>query len=233
MITIRIADVNVGIDNQYDLRPWLKGWITDAAPAFTVRALPEDLVREDAGRGIPPAYLEFICVYRYIAERMPDYQAFVFHGAAIAMDGLAYLFTAPSGTGKTTHAQMWRYRWEGRAYFLSGDKPILQRTPEGFRVCGTPWRGKEGYGVNETLPLQGLCLLRRGTENRIRRAEPGEMIRFLAQQIYMPWDSARAEKLLTLLDELCTVVPTWSMDCILDNDASMISYEAMRPHPAP
>lgn len=229
MLTICLAGVNIGIDNQYDLAPRLQGWLTEAAPVFTVRVSPEELLREDDGSGKPPDYLEYICVYRKLAERLPDYDAFVFHGAAIAMDGRAYLFTAPSGTGKTSHGQIWRYLWADRAYFLNGDKPILRRGPEGFLACGTPWRGKEGFGVNETLPIQGICLLHRGTENRIERAAPEELIRFLTRQIYIPRDPDRAERLLQLLDACCRTVPAWSMRCTLNLDAARISYAAMRP----
>lgn len=229
MITIQLAGVCIGIENQYEIAPRLEGWITDGTPDFTVRVAPEELAREDEGRGMPADYLEFICAYRHIAERMPDYDAFVFHGAAIVMDELAYLFTAPSGTGKTTHAQLWRYGFEGRAWFLNGDKPILRRTPEGFHVCGTPWRGKEGYGINAERPMQGLCLLSRGTENRIVPAKPEELVRFLARQIYIPRDPARAARLLELLDACCAAVPTWTMRCTLNARAAQTAYEAMRP----
>ena len=229
MITLALAGVKVGIDNQYDIEERLRDWIVPGPPDFTVRAGAEELLREDAGRGLRPDYLEFICVYRHIAERLPEYGAFVFHGAAIVMEELAYLFTAPSGTGKTTHAQLWRYGFEGRAWFLNGDKPILRQTGAGFTVCGTPWRGKEGYGVNAERPIQGICLLRRGTENRIAPARPEELARFLARQIYIPRDPARALRLLELLDACCGSVPTWSMECTLNSRAAQIAWEAMRP----
>ena len=229
MITIRLAGVNIGIENQYEIAPRLEGWITDGQADFTVRVTPQELIREDEGRGMAADYLEFICAYRHIAERMPDYGAFVFHGAAIVMDELAYLFTAPSGTGKTTHAQLWRYGLEGKAWFLNGDKPILRRTPDGFHVCGTPWRGKEEYGVNEERPLQGLCLLSRGSENRIVPARSEEMVRFLARQIYIPSDPDRAARLLDLLDACCSTIPIWTMTCTLNARAAHVAYEAMRP----
>ena len=62
MITIGLAGVKVGIDNQYDIEDRLKDWIVPGQPDFTVRAGAEDLAREDGGRGLSPDYLEFICV---------------------------------------------------------------------------------------------------------------------------------------------------------------------------
>lgn len=231
MITIRLAGVNVGIESNYDLTPRLADWITDAAPDFTVTVDPYELKREDRGRGLAPDYLDFICAYRHIAERMPAYGAFVCHGSVVAMDGRTYLFTAPSGTGKTTHTQLWLRRYPGRAWILTGDKPVFRRTSEGFLACGTPWRGKEDYGVNEELPVQGICLLDRGAENEIEPAKPTDMMRFLAKQIYFPKQAQRMGMLLELLDQFCTTVPTWTMRCNMDLDAAEVSYEAMRPKP--
>ena len=229
MITIRLAGVNVGIENTYDLTPRLAGWITDAEPDFTVAMSPNELKKENPG--YPPDYVEFICAYRHIAERMPAWDAFVCHGSVVAMDGRAYLFTAPSGTGKTTHTQLWLRRFGDRAWILSGDKPILRRTDEGFLACGTPWRGKEDYGVNRELPVQGICLLGRGETNEIAPATSADMLRFLAKQVYYPKQAKRMARLLELLDEFCQTVPTWTMRCNMDLEAAEVSYEAMRPRP--
>ena len=229
MMTLRLAGVNVGIENQYDFSASVREWRTEAVPDFTVRVSPEELEREDEGRGCPRAYLEFICAFRQIAERMPDYNAFVFHGASVVVNDLAYLFTAPSGTGKTTHVRLWRSELDLGAWILNGDKPILRKGPNGFMACGTPWRGKEGYGINAERPIQGICLLHRGEELAIAPAQPEEMIRFLFRQIYIPRDPVRADRLLTLLDECCRTVPVWSMRCTLDSRAARVSYEAMRP----
>ena len=228
MITIHIAGMNIGIDSQYDLFPWLCGWLAHGAPDFTVRVSPEELVREDEGRGLSPAYLEFICAYRHIAERLADFDAFVFHSAALYVQERAYLFAAPSGTGKTTHASKWLETVPG-AKFLNGDKPILRRTDEGFLACGTPWRGKERYGTSRCLPIQGICLLRRGQEDRILRAEPAACVGLLSRQVYLPEDPARFEKTLDLMDECFRSVPLWSMECTLDPGSALVSWEAMKP----
>ena len=229
MITIAMAGLRVAIDNVHDLSPQLREWITQGSPDFTVRVTQQELDREDRGEGLSEAQRELICVYRQIAERLPDYDAFVFHGAALVMDGRCYLFTAPSGTGKTTHAVLWAAAFPHRVWILNGDKPIIRRGPEGFLVCGTPWRGKESMGVPGELPPQGLCLLRRGRENRIAPAAGSELVNFLMQQIYLPRDPARLAKFMDLLDSFCREVPTYIMDCNISLDAPKIAWEAMRP----
>ena len=229
MITIQLAGVNVGIQNQYDLTTKLREWITDAPPEFTVQVSQEEIEREGRGEEMSGQYREFVCVYRHIAERMPDYDAFVFHGAAVAMEGRCFLFTAPSGTGKTTHVRNWVLRFPRKAYILNGDKPILRRTDRGFRVYGTPWRGKENQGYALDLPIQGICLLHRGTENRIQSVEGEELVRFLLRQVYLPKDPGRLARLLELLDACCREVPAYTMTCTPDPISAQIAWEAMQP----
>ena len=229
MITIYLAGLVIAIDNRYDFSHRVSDWICIGEPRFTVRVSEEELELEDEGRGLSREYLEFICAYRHIAERLPEYDAFVFHGAAVAMNGRAYLFTAPSGTGKSTHVAMWKCRYGWRAWCLNGDKPILRKSPEGFMVCGTPWKGKEEFGVNACLPIQAICLLHRGSANTVEPAAPEELSRFLMRQIYLPQDPERMEKLIALIDECCRTVPTWSMYCNRSRRAAEAAYEAMKP----
>lgn len=228
MICISMAGLRIGIDNQHSLDRYLAGWESPETPDFTVRATEAELDREDQGRGMSRSYLEFICVYRRIAEELPDWGAFVIHGAAVAREGRAYLFTAPSGTGKTTHIRQWLARFPD-AWVLNGDKPVLRQSPEGFLVCGTPWRGKEGLGRSGALPLQGVCLLRRGEENRIRPAEAQELVNFLMKQTYPPKIPGHMLRFLELLDQCCRSVPVWAMDCTISPQAAELAWETMKP----
>lgn len=231
MITIHTAGLNVAIDNQYPPYEALTGYRTDEAPAFTVRVTPEELAREDGGQGLDPSYLEYICAHRQIAERLPDYDAFVFHGACVVLENRVYLFTAPSGTGKTTHVVQWMKRFPGQAWVLNGDKPILRRFPDGWYACGTPWKGKENLGMDAVLPIQGICLLHRGTENRARPASSRELVNFLLHQVYLPRDSARLERFLDLLNDCCARVPTVCLDCTISPEAADVAWRAMAPAP--
>ena len=228
MICISMAGLRIGIDNQYELGKFLAGWETRESPDFTVRVREEELDREDGGKGHSRRYLEYICAYRHIAEELPARDAFVIHGAAVVREGRAYLFTAPSGTGKTTHIRQWLARYSD-AWVLNGDKPVLRWSPEGFLVCGTPWRGKEGLGCPGEVPLQGICLLGRGSENRIRPAAPEELVPFLMRQSYRPREPLGMKQFLTLLDRCCCQTPVWIMDCTVSPQAAELAWETMKP----
>ena len=89
--------------------------LTDEPADFSITITPDDIVFEREktsheyayeGKSVPDfsaELLEETAVYRKIAEKMPTYQSFVFHGSVIAVDGRGFMFTAKSGTGKSTH----------------------------------------------------------------------------------------------------------------------------------
>ena len=229
MITIQIAKLNVGIDNRYDLAPRLEGFLTQEQPDFTVRVTDAELEQERRiGGDMPEEYLEYICAYRQIAERLPEYDAFVMHGAAVVVDDrAAYLFTAPSGTGKTTHIHLWRLRFPDRVWILNGDKPILRKINGRVFVCGTPWRGKEQFGKSAMRPLKGICLLNRGAENRIAPISPQTVLPALMHQFYLPRQPQNLERFLSLLGEYISSVPLYSMACNRSSSAAVMSFETL------
>ena len=78
------------------------------------------------------------------------------------MDGEAYIFTAVSGTGKSTHAMLWREVFGERVRMINDDKPLIRITPEGKAVVyGTPWDGKHHLSKNSAFPLKAICWLTR------------------------------------------------------------------------
>ena len=162
-----------------------------SAPDITVAITPEDIkyekqksAEEDAAMGIPTRpfkdeYLETLAVYRKICDQMPERDTFLFHCSAIAVDGKAYLFTAPSGTGKSTHTRLWREVFGDRAVMINDDKPLLHVASESAQtgkdgtsaqpqvlVYGTPWDGKHRLSTNTVAPVAGICLVERGEEGR-------------------------------------------------------------------
>lgn len=107
----------------------------------------EKSAREDIKEGIPirhfsDAYLETLAVYRKIADYLLSCNTLLFHGSVITVDGEGYLFTAQSGTGKSTHTRLWREYFGERAVMVNDDKPLLHITDSGMTAYGTPWDGK-------------------------------------------------------------------------------------------
>ena len=172
--------------------------------------------------------LELLAVYRRIAEQMPFRDTFLFHGSAVAVDGAAYLFTARSGTGKSTHTRLWREMLGDRAVMVNDDKPLIRLTEDGAVVYGTPWNGKHRLGANISVPLKAVCILERAKQNTIRAITREEAFPMLIQQSYRPLDPAALAKTLSLVDRLSRTVSLYRLGCNMDPEAAELSYNIMK-----
>lgn len=214
-------------------------YLTEAAPDFSVEICPEDIefermksAREDEVEGIPQRhfpsdYLETLAIYRKIVEKMLDYNAFLFHGSAISVDGEGYLFTAKSGTGKSTHARRWRKYFGERCVMVNDDKPLLLVQDDAVMICGTPWDGKHRMSTNIMVPLKGLVLLERGEVNEIKPVSSMVALPLLLQQSYRPSNPVALTKTLNLLEQVMNKTGIYRLKCNMDPDSARVAYEGM------
>lgn len=171
--------------------------------------------------------LEGLAVYRKIAEWMPSQDTFLFHGSAVAVDGQGYLFTAKSGTGKSTHTRLWREMLGERAVMINDDKPLIHVNTDGSAVIyGTPWNGKHNLGNNIVVPLKAICILKRDSENHIERIQKNEAYPMLLQQSYRPADPVAMVQTLQLIERINTAF--YRLGCNMDPEAARTAYEGMK-----
>ena len=137
------------------------------------------------------------------------------------------MFTAPSGTGKTTHIRLWKKFLGDECEIVNGDKPILHIENNETIAFSTPYAGKEGYQNHSFAPLKGICLIRRGEENKIERVNAGEYISEIVKQIYMPFEPLQAIKTLELLDNMLRSIPLYVLYCDISEQAFRTSFNAM------
>ena len=172
-------------------------------------------------------YLETLAVYRKIATGLLEYDRLLFHGSAIAVDGEGYLFTAKSGTGKSTHTRLWRELFRDRAVMVNDDKPILKITKDKVFVCGTPWDGKHHLSSNIIVPLKAVCILKRDVENHIEAVSVQEAYPILLQQSFRPPEAEKMMKTMNLVRQLAEKVKLYSLRCNMEPEAARVSYEGM------
>lgn len=192
----------------------------------------EDIERENlisAENGIESSreMNESLAIYRKICGYALQRDAFFMHGAVIEYQGKGYMFTAMSGTGKTTHIMQWKKAFgDENVTVINGDKPIIRFVGGKAYAYGTPWNGKEHLGINGKVELSGICFLRRGAENSIRRITAEKAIPLLFSQI-MITDSSDLAKQLELVDKLVEKVPLYLLECNISEEAARVSYEGM------
>lgn len=168
---------------------------------------------------------EYLATGIYFARRVLDFAGYYLHSSAVVLDGKAYLFTAPSGTGKSTHTEKW-IRLFG-AHYLNDDKPVLRRVNGIWTAYGTPWSGKHDLSTNEGVPLGGIACLSRGEMNAISSMTPAAALPMLMSQTVRRLPREQVEKQLNLLDKLLQEVPIWDLACRNDDDAAYIAHAAM------
>lgn len=227
---IRLAGHNIRVKSRFaSNRGFFADYIVpDEDAEFAVSVSDEEMKNtKNATEGLSPGRIEFTGMYRPIAEKMPFYDGLVIHGAAISYEGKGYIFTAPSGTGKTTHIKAWRKFLGKSVGIVNGDKPILTVKDGTVYVHGTPWSGKERWQKNCSVPLGGICLLNRGTVNEIRPATTDESIPFLFRQTYIPQNTDAVIKTMELMDVLLKNVPVYMLYCDTSENAVKCSFERL------
>ena len=212
-------------------------YLTDRDTDFSIVITPDDLRFEqyDADveaaeegfrqRNFPEPFLERAAIQRQFAEHLLERNTILLHGSTLALDGKGYLFTARSGTGKSTHTRLWREVFGCRVQMVNDDKPFAQISATGITVWGSPWSGKHGLDTNIGVPLAGICLLERGLENIIRQAEPAQLKELLKG--FRPRTEAQAASYEALLEQLLQQIPLWHLYCNKNPDAAAVAFEAM------
>lgn len=215
-----------------------RAYLTNQDPVEIIHITPEDIeaerrrlqVKKNPGEILEsstPESLERICLCRRIAELLPKYDRVLFHGSSLAMDGRGVLFTAKSGTGKSTHTRFWREQFGSRVRMVNDDKPFLHIGEAGVTVYGTPWRGKHALGENTSAPLEAIYFVNRGDENRVRTITARELYPLLLQQTYTPDDPLAMAKTLALVEKLSRSVKLFTLFCNLDPQAAQVAFDAL------
>ena len=200
---------------------------------FSVKTSKYDIEfeREKSGRPtgeFTDSYLETLAVYRKIAEHMIEFNTILFHGSAIVVDGIGYLFTAKSGTGKSTHTRLWREYFGERAVMVNDDKPLLQITENGVTVYGTPWDGKHRLSSNISVPLKAICILGRAEKNHIEKITKSTAYPMLLQQSYRSENVEKMKKILKIINVISDNVSLYKSGFNMEIEAAEIAYNMMK-----
>ncbi len=238
--TMEIAGVVVCTQPLFQsTKEYCRPYLSEKEPEFFVQISREDLAfqqmlleQEAVEEGLKirrfeDPFLERATIQRRVADYLIERNTLMLHGSTVAVDGKAYLFTAPCKTGKSTHTRLWRELFGDRAVMVNDDMPFLQIASDGVFAYGSPWSGKHGLATNICVPLQGVCFLHRGMENVIHPIEPVRGIMTLRHQVHMPADDALKQRTMLLLDILAERVPLWQMHCNKEPDAARVAYAAM------
>ncbi|HCA04374.1 MAG TPA: hypothetical protein DEO32_00600 [Ruminococcaceae bacterium] len=231
MPVYRIAQLNININPLYPqtakrLEPFLSG---SAKADFDASANYAEIA-EYVSKQEPPCaeYLAegAIILTKICKTVLSRFDGCFFHSSSLMMDGKAYVFTALSGTGKSTHTALWRKKFGGRVTMINDDKPLIRKIDGKYLVCSTPWMGKSEIGTNIDVPVKAIYVLERGTTNKAERVSVSRVFRQLLEATLLPENTEDMKKLLGLFDGLFSSVPLFLLSCNTDVQAAQVAYDA-------
>ena len=150
-----------------------------------------------------------------------------FHASQVLYERKGILFSAPSGTGKTTQARLWQqYR---NAKIICNDRTLLRKGGGQWMTHGYPYDGSEPVGSNSSHPLACIVLLEQGSENKLVRLKPAKAItRLMRQAVIDGWDLASQQKALELIAAVFEDVPVYALCCTISAQAVTVLEKSLQ-----
>lgn len=177
------------------------------------------------------SYQEFSALMVSTGNHLLAYQRALFHGAALLWNDQAWIFTAPSGTGKTTQLLHWNEILKDEMTIINGDKPLLECRDDGsVYVYSSPWRGKEKYGTPGIIaPLAGIILLQQGQQNIIQRMKPEDaVIPLFTEFVSYPQNTDQIKNQADILTRILNTVPVWKLINRGDQESALLTLNTVR-----
>ncbi len=230
-----IAGLKVNIDFKYDLARnraeayFLAPQNAENADIY-IKAEQQDF--EDYikmfGRSDCLDEFEYVILSNKFSRKVLRFSALMLHSSCVVVDNKAYLFSADSGTGKSTHTENYLKAFGSRAYILNDDKPIIRAEENGIFAYGTPFSGKHEIHKNAKAEIGGICFLFRGEKNQIEPIAPSVSLPLFLKQTVTKVEKSELESLLSLTDRILTSLPTYMLYCNTDISSAIVSFEGMR-----
>ena len=223
----RIAEMNIAVQARYEeTYRYMADFLTESTEYELYIEPTDEMIRFEAelGEEIHGAsgsmYIcEAVAILRVICDYIIDKKGFFLHCSCLKYKDEAIIFTAPSGTGKSTHASLWRRHFGDEVVMINDDKPLVREKDDRFVIYGTPWNGKHGIGSNISAPIRAIVFLSQTKENKAAPISAVEAITLLLQQTVLPSDKAQLSKLLDMLGRLVETVPMYRLGCNISDEA--------------
>ena len=230
MKVYNIADLYIGLDCQKRTTERAKKYLVSdfsGKEDFFIKTTPEEIASI-----YKPEWSEEIKAYIYegklfYKKLIEEYNGMMIHSSAVVVDDEAYLFSAPSGTGKSTHTSLWLKKFGGRAYILNDDKPAVRIVGKHVFAYGTPWSGKEDFSENKKARVKAICFIQRDTANWIKPMSSSDAVVNLYHSSIRKVDRDIAFKIMDIINMIIERVPIYKLGCTPTEEAADLSYEMM------
>lgn len=220
-----IAGLKVEMNPKFHrLKRQSEEYLSSGEPVLWLRP---DLYNEPAFEKRTAEDSEYIYASAEFCRQIIPFGRFFLHASAVVLDGEAYLFSAPSGTGKSTHTALWLKQFDG-SYILNDDKPVISTENKLITVWGTPFAGKTDLHINRKVPLKAICFLSQGDEDTINCVTEEKAIALILNNTYRPKNGENMNLLLDMIEKVVETADIFEMSCKNEPAAAEMSYGAMK-----
>ncbi len=153
-----------------------------------------------------------------LERHLLNQNALVLHSSFIEYEGKSILFTAPSGTGKSTQAGLWQ-KYEN-VQIINGDRSIIHLEEGSFYSEGLPFCGSSQIHVNKKMPLGAIVFIEQWPDNI---AEPMKLSsaasKLYGEMSVNNWNTQSVLKAFDLIEKITHAVPMVHLKCNMEQDA--------------
>ena len=229
----RIADLNIGVENQCNFsKKYMKDYLVNDTNVDFVVSVTDSMIdyeKQIAIEKVPEPYYELTGILRCICEKiLEEYNGFFLHCSCLMYEGKAIIFTAKSGTGKSTHARLWREIFGYKVTMINDDKPIVRYIDNNFIIYGTPWNGKHSLSNNIKAPIKAIYYLQQAKENKVVKCDPISSISKILSQTILPDNKKIMNNLLDMMEKLVCNIPMFDLYCNISDDAVYTVLDSLK-----
>ncbi|MFA7637592.1 MAG: hypothetical protein WCX81_07500 [Monoglobales bacterium] len=155
-------------------------------------------------------------LFRYFILK---HDGLVLHSSCIKYKNAGIAFSAPSGTGKSTHTGLWKRYFPNDVTILNDDSPAIRFDEFGVGVFGTPWSGKTDINANDGAPLAAIVVLEQSPENSIDKLSVDEALFRILQEVTRPVFPDFINLTLSAVEKLLLHTPVYRLKCNISEEA--------------
>lgn len=230
---VKIADILVSIESEmWHLHGLCENYLYDFVEPEIDISISKEMI-EYENNGIIPnsktqiAICESAAALRYFNDLLINYDAFIFHGASFKVAEKGIILCAKSGTGKTTHMNLWHKMLGDNFLVINGDKPIIRFLDGCPYSFGSPWNGKEHLHNNIKAKLTDICFIERSSINEVVKLEGPEIAQRLSSQMAQSQNPEVLFKNMEFIELLKKNCNFYIIRCNMEIEAAQVAYKAI------
>lgn len=213
------------IDTLYEyFSLYAKEYIVDEEAEYSISNALEEIVawKESHNEEGELNYLEILLIQDKVAKLLAKDNVFIMHGSSLYINDNqhGYIFTGPSGVGKSTHVSFLKKKYKDKLVIINDDKPFISLINNNYYIYGSPWSGKSHISSNTCASLKAIFILEQSQDNELIKLDTKEATSRLFKQIYIPKGIEETNKGLDILINIIKDIPIYLLRVNLSDEAT-------------